>query len=105
MRLDGVRLAVLAGCGTSAGGGGPEGSIGSESLADAFLDAGVGVVVASHWAVSDVATAEMLVEFHRRLRVGESPAASLRGAVLSVIGGPDGGGLPPRDWAAFAIVG
>lgn len=104
MRLDGVRLAVLAGCGTSAGGAGPEGSIGSESLADAFLDAGVGEVVASHWAVSDVATAEMLVEFHRRLRVGESTAASLRGAVLSVIGGPDGGGIPPRDWAAYTVV-
>ncbi|MBK6316105.1 MAG: CHAT domain-containing protein [Blastocatellia bacterium] len=104
MRLDGVRLTVLAACGTSAGGAGPEGSIGSESLAEAFLDAGVEEVVASHWAVSDDATAEMLVEFHRRLRVGESTAAALRGAVLSVIGGPDGGGIPPRDWAAFGVI-
>lgn len=104
MRLGGVRLAVLAACGTSAAGFEMVGSTGSASLAEAFLEAGVGEVVASHWAVSDDATAEMLVEFHRRLRAGESAAAALREAVLSVIGGPDGGGLPPRDWAAFEII-
>lgn len=103
MRLRDVRLAVLAACGTSAAGFEMVGSTGSASLAEAFLDAGVGEVVASHWAVSDDATAEMLVEFHRRLHDGESAAAALRDAVLSVLGGPDGGGVPPRDWAAFGI--
>lgn len=105
MRLGGVRLAVLAACGTSAAGFEMFGRTGSASLAEAFLDAGAGEVVASHWAVSDGATAEMLVEFHRRLRGGESAAAALREAVLSVIGGPDGGGVPPRDWAAFEVIG
>ncbi len=105
MRLGGVRLAVLAACGTSAAGFEMFGGTGSASLAEAFLDAGAGEVVASHWAVSDDATAEMLVEFHRRLRGGESAAAALREAVLSVIGGPDGGGVPPRDWAAFEVIG
>lgn len=104
MRLDGVRLAVLAACGTSAGDAAIGRSIGSASLADAFLDAGVRQVVASHWAVRDDATAALLVEFHRRLRGGATAAAALRAAVLAVIGGPGGGGVSPRDWAAFGIL-
>ncbi len=75
----GARLAVLSGCET----GQTQPNLVSEevSLPAAFIAAGYTAVVASRWAVDDLATTLLMGEFHRRWMAGEtSVAAALAGS-------------------------
>jgi len=75
-------LAVLSACQTARGKvGSGEGVIG---LSWAFFAAGCPTTVVSQWSAESAATAKLMVEFHRRLRAGESTAKALRGAQMSV---------------------
>lgn len=76
-----LRLAVLSACETSL----PGTELPDEvvSLPTGLLQAGVGGVVASLWAVPDMATALLMADFYRRWRgEGMSPPYALRGAQL-----------------------
>jgi CHAT domain-containing protein len=72
-----VRLAVLSACETSL----PGTDLPDEvvALPTGLLQAGVAGVIASQWAVPDLATAILMTEFYGRLR-SNAPAAALRDA-------------------------
>jgi CHAT domain-containing protein len=93
------RLVVLSACETSRGRLLPgEGVLGP---AQAFLQSGVGSVVASHWRVSDKETAAFMQSFYRNLLQQRLPAgAALRRAQLDQLSA--GGDL---HWAAFSLYG
>ena len=60
-------------------------------------------VVASLWDVSDRRTAELMSRFYAHLARGESKAGALQSARLELLRRDPN--LPPRDWAAFVIMG
>jgi CHAT domain-containing protein len=88
-------LVVLASCGSSASAG-----QGPRSLSRAFRAAGAASVVAALWDVPDARTARFLVELHRRVRNGASPAEALRGTQLAFV---EQAGSP--FWAAWQVAG
>jgi CHAT domain-containing protein/tetratricopeptide (TPR) repeat protein len=101
-------VVVLAGCETGRGRiGAGEGVIG---LAWAFFLAGSPRTVVSLWNVEAESTTDLMVAFHKQLRVGltktpEHPAVaeSLRGASLSLL--RDSRFRHPFYWAAFSVIG
>ncbi len=102
-----AELVVLSACDTAGGGvSGGEGMIG---LTWAFAAAGVPTVVASQWAVNDRSTADLMTDFHRRLRASSGgghvrgTAAALRGAALALARRSEY--RHPYYWAAFIAVG
>jgi CHAT domain-containing protein/Tfp pilus assembly protein PilF len=103
MRLDlNARLAVLSACETARGRvGAGEGLIG---LSWALFVAGVPATVVSQWSVDSSSTAELMVAFHRNLRVsGRSTAEALRLAALATRKKP--AYRHPFYWAPFVVVG
>ena len=95
-------LVVLSACETALGreirG---EGLIG---LARGFMYAGASRVVASLWNVEDQATAALMKEFYQGMLVsGQSPAAALRAAQLSLWRGKRW--RTPYYWGAFVLQG
>lgn len=105
VRVD-ADLVVLSACQTAAGeyvDG--EGLIG---LTRAFHYAGARSVAASLWSVDDLATAELMVHFHRSLRQGMSKDEALRSAQLGLLRGTSPRGpdaAAPYFWAAFQLYG
>jgi hypothetical protein len=94
-----ARLVVLSACETNAGpvyGG--EGAMG---LARAFLAGGASAVVATQWPIG-AETAVLMREFYARLASGETPAAALRAAKLTVRRNPST--AHPVHWAGFVLV-
>lgn len=103
MRLDlDARLAVLSACETARGRvGAGEGMIG---LSWALFVAGVPTTVVSQWSVDSASTAELMIEFHRNLRIpGRSTAEALRLAALATRNRP--AYRHPFYWAPFVVVG
>lgn len=95
-------LVVLSACQTGLGkeikG---EGLIG---LTRGFMYAGSARVMASLWKVDDEATAELMKQFYARLlKEGQSPAAALRRAQMSLLNQKDW--QSPYYWAAFVLQG
>jgi CHAT domain-containing protein len=76
---------------------------GSSSIAQAFLDAGSGSVVASLWPVDDRESSIMFLQFHEELLQGKNPAQALRAAQLALRDrlGPSALGT----WSAFQVFG
>ncbi|HYI07852.1 MAG TPA: CHAT domain-containing protein [Thermoanaerobaculia bacterium] len=94
-------LVVLSACDTAAGKiGGGEGILG---LSWAFLAAGARGLVGSQWKAPSAATEALMVDFHRRLLSGDSPAEALRHAQLRIM--RDERYVAPLDWAPFIVVG
>jgi CHAT domain-containing protein len=95
-------LVVLSGCQTGLGEEiNGEGLIG---LTRGFMYAGASRVVASLWAVSDVATAELMAGFYRAMEVdGMRPAAALRTAQIQMM--QQSRWRSPYYWAAFQLQG
>jgi CHAT domain-containing protein len=99
----GLRLSadvvVLSGCntGTVAVGGGDE----LHGLVRGFLYAGAPSLVISMWAADDAATAELMREFHERLRGGYTPRDALRAAQCSALARHE----HPYYWAPFTLLG
>jgi CHAT domain-containing protein len=101
-------LAVLSACETARGRVGKgEGMIG---LTWALFVAGVPTTVVSQWKVRSDSTAELMVEFHRRLRSQNANsrsisgvASALREAALKVK--RDSRYRHPFHWASFIVVG
>ncbi|HKR64229.1 MAG TPA: CHAT domain-containing protein, partial [Thermoanaerobaculia bacterium] len=93
-------LAVLSACETARGAvTAGEGVVG---LSWAFLAAGVPTTVVSQWKVASASTAELMVEFHRRLRGGRNAPDALRAAMLMLR--RDARWRHPFYWAPFAVI-
>ncbi len=96
-----ARLAVLSACETARGKiSEGEGVIG---LSWAFLAAGCPVEVVSQWKVDSASNADLMVDFHRRFRAGESAAKALREASLALRQKPEY--RHPFYWAPFVVLG
>ncbi len=65
--------------------------------------AGCLAVVVSQWKVDSASTAELMINFHRRLLSGATPAEALRGAALELAKNP--AYRHPFYWAFFVLVG
>lgn len=77
-----AELTVLSACQTARGKiGSGEGVIG---LSWALFAAGCPTTVVSQWDAESAATASLMIEFHRRLKAGDTTAAALRKAQASV---------------------
>lgn len=100
MRL-GARLAVLSGCGTASGR--VRGGEGVMGLVSAFHSAGVPCVVASLWAVDDVATARLAEVFYERLLAGDTVAGALERGRAALRAEPST--AHPWYWAGFVVSG
>ena len=97
----GSDLAVLASCDTARGRlGAGEGVIG---MSWAFLVAGCPTTVVSQWQVDSRATARLMIELHRHLKAGHTPAEALRRAQLRVRSSARY--QDPIYWAPFIVVG
>ncbi len=96
-------LVVLSACQTGLGklvkG---EGVIG---LTRAFLYAGARRVVVSLWEVNDLATADFMGIFYRRMQAGMTPAIALRQAKLAMVRSDSPAYRHPYFWAPFVVVG
>jgi CHAT domain-containing protein/tetratricopeptide (TPR) repeat protein len=99
--LQGTQLVVLSACDSGSG----EVKIGEGvmSLCRGFRIAGAQTVLASHWAVSDKATTEMMTEFMRRWHSGEQRADAWREAQLMLLHSKDFS--DPFFWSAFTLTG
>lgn len=102
LRLDGAWV-VLSACNTAAGSG-ADGS-GLSGLARAFLLAGAGNLLVSHWAVRDDVAARLSVETLERYGKGRDPAAALQRAMLKMADGRDKDLRDPALWGPFVFVG
>jgi len=96
-----LRLATLAACSTENGSDRSAGD--AESLARAFLRAGVPHVVASRWNVESAPTRELMRLFYDRLKSGMAPARALAAAELEFSKVP--GREAPYFWAGFDAFG
>lgn len=94
-----LRLVVLSSCGTAQARSRRDETM--SGLSNAFLNAGAGAVISSLWEADDDATTALMEKLHARLAAGETPAAALRGAQLSMIDAPATSN--PRYWSAFLL--
>ena len=96
-----ARLAVLSACETGRGRVGEgEGLLG---MSWALFSAGCPSVVVSQWKVDSASDGDLMIEFHRRLLAGGSPAEALRTAGLELAKNPKY--RHPFYWAPFVVVG
>lgn len=92
-------LVVLSACHTA--GGAVLGGEGVRGLTAPLLQAGARSVLATEWPVDDARTVPMIVAFYTALADGRTTADALRQASLDALHD----GAPPREWAAFRLVG
>ncbi len=98
-----TRLVVLASCRS---GYGPRArGEGVLSLARAFLAAGSAAVAATLWDLDDGDSADLFLDFHRRVAAGTEPAEALRRTQVELIHSADENLRSPRLWASVALVG
>ncbi len=100
MRLP-AQLVVLAGCESAAGR--IMGAEGVQSLANAFIGAGVPSVLATLWPVDDKATRLLIRSFYSHLSSGMNTAEALQAAQAELKELP--GYSDPFFWAGFIIAG
>jgi CHAT domain-containing protein len=92
-------LVILSACRT-AGGAIVRGE-GVQGLAAPLLAAGARAIAATWWPIGDVATLEVVDDFYRAMADGRNAGDALHSAKLAALRR----GAPPRDWAAFTLVG
>ncbi|HET8833848.1 MAG TPA: CHAT domain-containing protein [Gemmatimonadales bacterium] len=92
-------LVVLSACRTA--GGVIVAGEGLQGLTAPLLVAGARSVVATQWRIGDRSTVQLVDEFYEAMAAGRPVAEALRAAKLAAIRR----GAPPRDWAAFTVVG
>ncbi len=98
LQLD-ADLVVLSACHTA--GGAMLGGEGVRGLTAPLLQAGARAVLATEWPVDDARTVPMIVAFYTALADGRTTADALRESALGALRE----GAPPREWAAFRLVG
>ena len=77
------------------------------SLARNFTYAGANSLIASHWPVSDISTAWIMLTFHKELEAGKDRVEALRAAQLAYIDREDLSAVErlPFYWASFSLTG
>src|SRR5690554_5651057 len=99
-----AHLAVLSACNT--GFGKIKSGEGVQSLSRAFTYAGVKSTVMSLWPVPDKQTSEIMTDFYKHLKAGESKSEALRLAKLNYLENTQEAELKhPYYWAGFLING
>jgi CHAT domain-containing protein/tetratricopeptide (TPR) repeat protein len=101
LRPDRAQLAVMSACSTE--GSSEKGLEDPDSLALAFLDAGVPHIVASRWNVDSATTVKFMASFYDALLSGKSVPQSVRQAGIRIRSLP--GAQRPYYWAAFSSFG
>lgn len=94
-----ARWLILSACNTATPGGG-QGAEALSGLARAFIYAGADSLLASHWRVSDDASAALTVQTIRAGQAGYTQAEALQAAQNAVRSGTSVDGTPLEDWAA-----
>lgn len=94
-----AEMAILSACETGRGKLG-EGIIG---LSWAFFVAGVLTTVVSSWNVRSSETADLMIEFHRNLRLKKSKPKALQAAMVSMLKNKKSN--HPYFWAGFVLIG
>ena len=74
---------------------------GVQGLTAPLIQAGTRSVVASQWRIGDRSTIAFIEDFYQALTRGMPVGDALRAAKLDALHR----GAPPREWAAFTIVG
>ncbi len=97
-----ARLVALSACET--GRGLPRGGE-HVGLARAFLLAGAGATLVSHWGVDDRAAVEMIGRFYREMAGGQSLSAALCAAQRAFVHHTNPAYQHPFYWAAFFLFG
>lgn len=103
LRLQGVRVVVLAACQTVRAREGRSG--GMAGFSGALLAAGAGGVVGSLWKADDELTQPLMIEFHATYRTGLTPAEALRKAQVAMLTSDDSARSNPAAWAGFRYIG
>jgi CHAT domain-containing protein len=103
LRLSNVHLVVLSACSTLRSRSSHTGAV--SGLAFSFLRAGVPRTVSALWDVDDDAVVDLLVEFHKSVARGVSPAAALRRAQVTALTSTHSLLRSPGVWAAFVYAG
>ena len=101
VRPDRTQLAVLSACSTESGSS--KGLDDPDSLALAFLEAGVPHIVASRWNVDSAITVRFMDSFYDALLAGKSVPQAVRQAGIHIQSLP--GAQRPYYWAAFSSFG
>jgi CHAT domain-containing protein len=96
-----LQLAVLSACSTEASG--QRGLQDADSLALAFLEAGVPHVIASRWNVDSATTTKLMNFFYDSLLAGEPASEAIRTAAKKIRSDPST--RKPYYWAAFSSFG
>lgn len=101
-RLPQLSLAVLTSCRSATVHNAADGP---ESVAWAFLMAGVPTVVAAPWPVADATGAEFGLRFHRSLRETGKPVSAYRQTLRDMARDTSGGVADPAKWGRFMLIG
>jgi tetratricopeptide (TPR) repeat protein len=97
--LPAARLVVLSACETALGRRTDGDEI--EGAVRGLLDAGSAAVLATHWAIDDEVSTDLMDRFYERLLAGEAAAEALRRAQLATLERHPA----PHFWAAFGLTG
>ena len=102
MRIQ-ANLAVLSACNTNVG---PlmKGD-GVSSISKGFILAGCPSILTSLWSVDDCSTSELMINFYRSLKKGNTKSASLRHAKIKYLSQADDSNAHPYYWAPFQLSG
>lgn len=96
-----LKLATLSACDTATG---EEGTpAGVESIARAFVVAGVPETVASRWKIDSESTRKLMDKFYSKLASGDTVSESLRAAAIEIRQLPEY--KHPYYWGSFAVFG
>lgn len=96
-------MAVLSACNT--GTGLVERGEGVRSLARAFSAAGCPSLIASLWNASDKSTKEILVDFYKNLKKGQTKAEAMRRAKLTYLENAPPTYQAPYYWSHLNVIG
>lgn len=94
-----ARWVLLSACNTAAGSGAD--APGLSGLAQAFMLAGAGHILATHWPIRDDVAGGITTRFIQAVAKGGEPAQALRRAMLAAHAN---GARHPALWAAFELV-
>lgn len=101
--LANTRLVVLASCrGASGKIASGEGTL---SLARSFLAAGASAVIAGLWEVNDQRVADLFVQVHEQLKLGNNAVTALRGAQIAMLHDSDVDRRSPLTWGGLQVFG
>lgn len=98
-----ARMVVLSSCNT--GSGRLMSGEGIQSLARGFISSGGKSVVMSMWEVEDFAGSEIVKDFYRDVKLGETKSRALRNAKLDFLKNADQRRSHPYYWSTLVVYG